>query len=285
MIDPATAAESLWIDGVFAPIGVALLCWWLGAGAVLAVERGVPRIGGARFFISVLCLSAAIYAVAESLGDGSTTGAYLGFVGAIGIWGWHEVAFLSGWLTGPRRGPCPPTSNEWRRFRYASETVIHHEIALAATIAALAWFSWSAENQTAAQAFAVLWVMRLSAKLNLFFGVPNLAAAALPDELAHLGSYIRQRGVGYLFPTAVAGASLAAMIIGGHAAWQFDAANGVTGACVGGMLVATLLALAALEHVFMVLPLEDTLLWRWAFDAQEPAMACAPAETTDVRRG
>ena len=34
----------------------------------------------------------------------------------------------------------------------------------------------------------------------------------------------------------------------------------------GTMLVATLLALALLEHLFLALPVKDKVLWQWALD-------------------
>jgi len=50
-------------------------------------------------------------------------------------------------------------------------------------------------------------------------------------------------------------------------------------AVVGTALVATMLALAILEHWLMVLPLDTTALWRWALRAgrrREPAAPPRP---------
>ncbi len=35
---------------------------------------------------------------------------YLAFVGALMVWGWHELSFLTGAAAGPRRGPSDPTA-------------------------------------------------------------------------------------------------------------------------------------------------------------------------------
>jgi putative photosynthetic complex assembly protein 2 len=43
-------------------------------------------------------------------------------------------------------------------------------------------------NQVGTGTFAVLWVMRISAKLNLFLGVRNLSEELLPPHLAYLGA-------------------------------------------------------------------------------------------------
>ena len=101
----------------------------------------------------------------------------------IALWGWHELAFLLGRVTGPRRGPCPPGLEGWARFRAATEAVIHHELALAATMAAVVALSWNASNQVAVWTFAVLWLMRLSAKFDVFLGVQNLSQDFVPPHL------------------------------------------------------------------------------------------------------
>ncbi len=257
------------------PIAAAALIWWLGAGLVLAVERMIPRLGGARFLVAGLGLGAAAWILAESLDGRSSYAAYLGFAGAVGVWAWHEIAFLSGWLTGPRRAPCPPDARGWRRFRLATETLIYHEVALAMTVLGLVWLSWGAANVTGAATFAALWTMRLSAKLNLFFGVPNLAAGKLPQPLSHMGSYFRRSRATPLLAGSVTAAAIAAAFAASGAfsssATEFEIA--------ASLLIATLLALAALEHIFMALPIEDTLFWRWAFgdepDVKAPRAAAA----------
>ena len=40
---------------------------------------------------------------------------------------------------------------------------------------------------------------------------------------------------------------------------------------VGSVLVGTMLALAILEHLMLVLPLDTTALWRWAIRKQNTA--------------
>ena len=72
--------------------------------------------------------------VARSAADPSPAGAYLGFTCALAVWGWHEMSFLMGIVTGPRKIECPcRTAAGWSRFRLAAATLIWHEIALAAT--------------------------------------------------------------------------------------------------------------------------------------------------------
>lgn len=254
------------------PVLAAAAAWWFGAGVVLLISRAVPRLGGARFFIAGLGLAAALALSWDALSDASVAGAYLAFAAAVGVWGWHEVAFLSGWITGPRRAPCPVGARGVTRFRLAAETVMHHELALAATLCAFAAAAYGAENKVGLWTFLALFALRLSAKLNLFFGAPNLAAGALPAEISHMASYFRRRpaGLRLALSTLLAGASAicVARLAFAPAAAAADS--------VGLVLIATLLALGGLEHVLMAAPIEDTLFWRWAF-GPEPSAAKSAA--------
>ena len=61
-----------------------------------------------------------------------SAGAYIAFLSALAIWGWIELAFLSGIITGPNRAPCPPGAPGWDRFWRAVGTIAWHEVALIA---------------------------------------------------------------------------------------------------------------------------------------------------------
>ena len=138
--------------------------------------------------------------------------------------------------------------------------VIYHEIAIAITAGLLVWLSWGLPNKVALWTYLILWLMRLSAKLNIFLGVPNLNAELLPSHLRFLRNYFSERPLNFLFPfsiiipTVIAGAML------GHLA----TAEPIPFALTGHSLLGTLLALAILEHWFLVLPVSDSALWRWA---------------------
>ena len=43
------------------------------------------------------------------------------------IWGWHELSFLTGLISGPRTIACPPDASGWRRFIMATSTLVYHE--------------------------------------------------------------------------------------------------------------------------------------------------------------
>ncbi len=242
----------------------ALFIWWFSTGFILYLD-GLPRrtFGWSMLAMTVVAL-AALYGLMAAGSDTSLAGAYISFTCGILVWAWHELSFLTGYVTGPRRTPCPECQGFWSRFRYASETVIHHEIAIAATAGVMAALTWGMENQIGLWTFVILWLMRLSAKLNVFLGVANLAEEFLPPHLRYLETYFRRRPLNLFFPFAVTAATVVTVLV-----FERGLAEGVTPAgAAGAMFMGTLLALAVLEHWFLVLPLPATALWQWALDAR-----------------
>ena len=162
------------------PILFALFLWWFSTGAIIYLD-GLP----ARTYRWSLA-GATVLAVIGLFGIGwSASGTelhsvYCGFSCALLAWAWCEMTFLMGVLTGPRRTPCPPGLTLGQRFRLSVEVLAHHELALLATGLAVAALSLGAVNRIALETFAILWLMRLSTKLNIFLGVPNVAAEVLP---------------------------------------------------------------------------------------------------------
>ena len=253
-------AESPWIAAL-----AALFLWWASTGIFLWRVAAADNAGGAQHRWSVIgglpLLLGGFLAAQASLGMPGVAGAYLGFSAALAIWGWIELAFLSGVITGPNRSPCPPDSSPAERLWRAIGTIAWHELALIAAFIALALLSRGAEQAVAFWAFAVLLAARISAKLNLFLGVPRINTAFLPRPLAHLPSYFRRRAMNPLFPVSVL---VLAAATGGWAVLAAQAGD------AAGTVGFTLLALV--EHGFMVLALPDDKLWRWMMPApkQQP---------------
>ncbi|MCL4186335.1 MAG: DUF3623 family protein [Rhodobacteraceae bacterium] len=251
---------------------VALFAWWFSTGIILLAVRLADRTGpGAHRQCALLTLPVLALGLAgfrESLPMDGAEGAYLGFLAALAIWGWVELAFLTGVLTGPNTRPCPPGRPEWERFIRAWGTIAWHEMALVALTIGLGLAAWEAPNPTGFYCFAVLFFARVSAKLNLFFGVPRINVAFLPRPLAHLPSHFRIARRNRLYPVSVTALSLATGCWL-ERLWWAEA----PGEVVGYALLATLTGLALLEHWFMVLPLPDERLWRWMLPAPVPAPA------------
>ena len=245
----------------FAPAAVfALFLWWFSTGVLLYVDHLPHRTFPRSILVATTLALGSIYGLYVSSQVTTVVGAYAGFVCAIMVWAWHEMTFLMGWVTGPRKQPCPPSATGWRRFWYATATIIHHELALFGTAVFVIALTWDAPNQVGTATFLVLWIMRLSAKFNIFLGVSHLTTAFVPDHLNYMLSYFRWAPFNPLMPVSVVFGSIGVILLTTHGLSSqvapFDAA------AVG--LVAMILALAVLEHVLLVLPIRDAALWSWA---------------------
>ncbi|TPG52883.1 putative photosynthetic complex assembly protein PuhE [Sphingomonas glacialis] len=251
------------------PLLFALVMWFIGTAAVVWLDSRPRATFRTSFRLAGVMAAAATGAVWWSAGDASWGGAYLGFAAAIVIWGWHEMGFLMGFVAGPNRLPCPPEATGWTRLKLATATVIHHEVAIAATALLLFALTWRQPNQSAPLTFLLLFGLRLSAKFNLYLGVPNLSDEVFPAHLAYLKSYFRKRAGNALLPVSVIGSGALAWW-----AWSVaEAAPAESGAAVTATLLAGLSALGLVEHLFLVLPLRDAKLWQWASAKTQAAKA------------
>ncbi|MDO8881808.1 putative photosynthetic complex assembly protein PuhE, partial [Pseudotabrizicola sp.] len=185
----------------------AIFLWWFSTGIILWRVRRADNEGHDAHLWSVLLglplLLAGIVGLMETLNDTSAVGAYLAFLSALAVWGWVELAFLSGVITGPNTSVCPAGATLPDRFLRAIGTILWHEVLLIALLAALVILSQDAANIFGLWTFAILFFARISAKLNLFFGVPRIHTEFLPRPLAHLASHFRRAPMNWVFPLSV----------------------------------------------------------------------------------
>ncbi len=241
------------------PVGFTLFAWWFSTGVILHLDGLPARTFPRTLRVATLVLGAALWGLVHTRNDLSVAGAYCAFSCALLVWAWQEIAFLLGIVTGPRRSPCPPQSRGWQRTRYAIEAVLYHEFALLVLALAVLACVGPGSNRVGVWTYLALWIMRQSAKLNVFLGVRNLGENFLPPHLAYLASYFRRRPMNLLFPFSL---TLGTGVAG--AVWWHLLSGGVTGHEAAGLaLVGTLLALGALEHLLLVLPMPTEALWRW----------------------
>jgi putative photosynthetic complex assembly protein 2 len=258
----AADMSSLWIA-----VSFAVFIWWFSTGLVLLLDNLPHTTFRWSLLLSSMLAVAALAGLANTAEQTSLAGAYCAFTCALLVWGWHELSFLTGWVTGPRKQPLAAGAVGWVRFRAAVAAILWHELAILASGVLIIALTWGAPNQVGTITFAVLWVMRISAKLNLFLGVRNLSEDFLPTHLAYMGSFFRRRRMNGLLPLSVLGGS-AGVVLLVQAALD---AQATPAAAVGHTLVATLLVLAVVEHLLLVLPLQPSALWRWAMRSHPPA--------------
>ncbi|MEL6662232.1 MAG: putative photosynthetic complex assembly protein PuhE [Pseudomonadota bacterium] len=242
------------------PFLIAALIWWASTGVLFWRMGKAPGTYSATVIAATLAMGAGTLALLALRNDTGVLAAYGSFLAGIAIWGWHEALFLTGYVAGPRRAPCPEGLSTWRRFVVSTEVVIHHELAIAAHAVLLVALSWGAANPIAAWTFLLLWGMRLNAKMVVFLGAPNISDEFLPRHLTYLSTYFGKRRVTAFFPIFITLATAAATALTYTAALQ-PAGSGLA---IGLMLISALAWLAVLEHWALVLPIPDGALWRWA---------------------
>lgn len=238
----------------------AVFVWCFATGAILLVVRWADRAGGAAHGMAVLAgtpLLAGGIAALILAPQGTAGGVYAGFFGALAIWGWIELAFLTGTVTGPETGSWLPGLAGWPRFWRAWGTVSHHEAALLLGLLAVTVASAGATHPIALATYLILFGARISAKLNLFLGVPRINLEFVPARLAHLNGYFRRGPITPLFPVSI---TLLTFAVGCLA--ERHLAASAPAEAIAFALLTTLALLALLEHWLMVIPLPDAKLWR-----------------------
>ena len=244
------------------PLLFATVLWFVATGFVLWLDKLPSHTWPVSITLASVASGFAMGGIIATAEETSAWAAYVAFACALVLWGWHEVSFLMGFVTGPNRNPCPPDARGWRRFRLAASTLIYHEVAMFVCLLVMAAATWGKPNQTATLTFLLLFVMRLSAKFNIFAGVPHLSTEMMPDHMRYLASYFRIAPPRWFFILSVSGIAVLA-------AWLADLALSSRGGIATGYALAfALVALAFLEHGFLVVPWQDTAIFRWAMPEQ-----------------
>ena len=271
------------------PALYALFVWWFSTGVVIYLDGLPQRTFRWSMLGATALLGLSLYGLARSGADTSIGGAYLAFTCGLLAWGWQEISYYMGFVTGPRNKPCPEGCSGWRHFGHAIQTSLWHELAIIAASLAVVAITWGQPNQIGTWTFMVLWWMHQSAKLNVFLGVRNLNEQFLPEHLAFLKSFLTKKPMNLLFPVSVTVSTVIAVLLFRTAlagdASPFEAA--------GYTFLGTLMTLAILEHWFLVVPLPAAALWNWglksraptqAFDAEIVAGFLGAGKTTFMRR-
>jgi putative photosynthetic complex assembly protein 2 len=248
------------------PILFALFVWWFSTGAIIYLD-GLPRRTFKWSMLGATALfAAALHGLWVSADDTSVTGAYVAFASALIAWGWHEISFYMGYVTGPRKHACEPGCDGLAHFGHALKVSLWHELAIVASFGAVLLLTWDSMNRIGIWTFVILWWMHESARLNVFLGVRNLNAHFLPPHLAYLASFLKQRPMNLLFPVSVTVSTAICAVLATEAAFavnEFDQA--------GYTFLATMMALAILEHWFLVLPIPAEAMWNWSMKSRDVA--------------
>ncbi|MBV7266377.1 putative photosynthetic complex assembly protein PuhE [Erythrobacter ani] len=259
-------------SGHIVPFIVTVAIWFVATGLIAWADNRERATFSRSLMIGGACGIAGLITILIASQSAELWAVYLAFVGALMVWGWHEIGFLTGAAAGPRRVAADASLRGARRFAQASATVIHHEVALALTALLLISLSWNAPNQIGATVFVLLFALRLTAKINMFVGVPNSTAEMLPLHLAYLKTYFGRNRMTAL----LAGSILAITAVGAWFGSLALAAPVGSAEMVGASLLTTLCFLGVLEHMFLALPFRDGMLWGWALPSRTTSNRSKP---------
>ena len=245
------------------PFMVVVVLWFVSTGLVAMINHRLRQSFGRALVIAGICAALGLGLLVLTSQSDAVWATYVSFIGGLLIWSWHEISFLTGAVAGSHRDACPLEAKGWQRFSLATMALIHHEIALAMTAGLLLSLGAVTANPTGAYTFALLLIFRLSSKLNIYWGVPNMSDELLPLHLAYLKSYFGPKRLAPMLVISIV------MIVGlgGYFALAATAATQANEA-VQASLLCCLCLLAALEHLFLAIPFRDSALWGWALDAK-----------------
>jgi putative photosynthetic complex assembly protein 2 len=242
-----------------APALFSAFVWWFSTGIVLYLD-GLPQntfrwsVLGSTVLMGVGF--AGLYNVAD---DQTAAGAYAGFFYAMLIWGWLELSYYTGYVTGPRKIACAPGCAGWRHFGHALESSLYHEAAIVIAILIALALTWDQPNRVGLWTLLLVFGMHESARLNVFLGVRNLNADWLPPHLNYLRGFLRKRAMNPLFPVSITiGTTVTVLLTRASMANETGSFEAISMA-----LLATLGGLAMFEHWLMILPLPTNWMWRW----------------------
>jgi putative photosynthetic complex assembly protein 2 len=248
------------------PIAYALLLWWFSTGLIFYLDQLPVRTFKWSMAGATVVLGLSLYAIWSTADDTSRWAAYVSFSGGLLAWGWQEISLYTGFVTGPRKTRCAPGCSGLRHFGHAIQVNLWHEVAIIVTAIVIAALSWGANNQWGLWTYVLLWVMHLSARLNVFLGVRNVSEEFVPAHMDVLKSFLTRKPMNLLFPFSVTAATIGAVLLFGLAfsAMTDDQVTGYS-------LLAALVTLAVVEHWMLMLPLPVEKLFQWSLPARRNA--------------
>ena len=254
------------------PILFALFVWWFSTGAIIYLDGLPVRTFKWSMLGATAILGAGFYGLWASAGDTTLHGAYIAFAAALAVWAWHEISFYMGYVTGPRQHACSEGCSGWAHLGHALQVSLWHELAILVSFGIVVALTWGQENQIGLWTFVILWWMHESARLNVVLGVRNVNAHFLPPHLAYLKSFLNQKPMNLLFPFSVTISTVICAVLGTEAVLATDPFEQA-----GYTFLATMMALAIIEHWFLVLPVPAEAMWNWSMKSREQAKPASDA--------
>ncbi len=232
---------------VLAAIVFVVVLWGVSTGIIFYLDSLSLRTFPWSMAGATLVLAACGFAIWQFRNETSTLAIAASFAAGLLAWGWTEMALYMGYVTGPRKSRCAEGCSGIHHFGHAVAANLWHEI----TVISFASVIWLSANQTATWCFVMLWLMHLSARLNVFLGARNVSVDFVPDHMDVLKSFLRQRKMNPLFPFSCIALGVLTVYLA-----MLPQTFEVT-------MATTLAAIGLLEHILLMLPLPTEKLWTW----------------------
>jgi len=225
-----------------------VLLWGISTAVIFYLDSLPRRTFPYSMAAATLVLAACLAAIWHLRDDQSLAGHAISFACALLAWGWTEMSLYMGYVTGPRKHRCEEHCSGFSHFVHAVEANLWHEL----VVIGLAALIWVTGSSTAGWCFVMLWLMHLSARLNVFLGVRNVSEEFVPENMEVLKGFLRRRRMNALFPFSVV-----ALVWLVYALASRPQTFDIT-------MVATLAAIGLLEHVLLMLPVPIEQAFRWS---------------------
>jgi putative photosynthetic complex assembly protein 2 len=230
-----------------------VVLWGLSTAVIFYLDSLAPRTFPRSMAAATLLLIISAVVIWIYRADASLAALYASFAAGLFAWGWTEMALYMGYITGPRKTRCGDGCHGVAHFGHAVSANLWHEL----VVIVFAFAIWLTGNTAATHCFIMLWLMHLSARLNVFLGVRNVSAEFVPDHMDVLKGFLRQRPMNMLFPFSCL--ALVALIF-----WLARLPQTPDVA-----MAITLAAIGLVEHVLLMLPVPTEKLWTWALSRRD----------------
>lgn len=237
---------------LLAAIAYVVVLWGLSTALIFYLDSLPTTTFRWSMAAATLVLVFCAWTILRLQADLTTPAIAFSFAAGLLVWGWTEMALYMGYITGPRKQRCDEGCSGAKHFVHAIGANLWHEL----VVISFAGLIWLSGNTTATWCFIMLWLMHLSARLNVFLGVRNISVEFVPDHMDVLKGFLRRRRMNVLFPFSVL--ALAGLTV-------YLALQPQTFAVT---MAATLAAVGLLEHILLMLPLPIERLWHWSLSRQ-----------------
>jgi putative photosynthetic complex assembly protein 2 len=234
--------------GTIAAVVYVFALWSLSTALIFYLDSLPMRTFKYSMTGATLVLLACACMMISFRNDGSTLAIACSFAAGLLAWGWTEMALYMGYITGPRKHRCAAGCSGPKHFGHAIGANLWHEL----VIIAFAVLIFLSGNATAFWCFTLLWLMHLSARLNVFLGVRNISEEFVPAHMEVLKGFLRRRNMNWLFP--ISSVSLLTLTVYFYSQPQ----------TFSNTMATTLAAFGLLEHILLMLPLHIERLWHWS---------------------